>query len=115
MESVVGSSFGVFLFVTVLVMGFAAFITGQALANTWRPVWQVAPYCLLLGCTARFLTWSLFEGPLFALGPYLVGTGVLALICLLAHRVTQVNRMVQQYPWVYERAGPFSWREKAPE
>ena len=27
------------LFVTAIIVGFAAFMTGQALANTWRPAW----------------------------------------------------------------------------
>ncbi|WP_375731230.1 DUF6867 family protein [Azospirillum sp. B506] len=24
------------------------------------------------------------------------------------------RRMVNQYPWLYERAGPFAWRERTP-
>jgi len=30
-----------------------------------------------------------------------------------AYRLTQAHKMVAQYPWLYERAGLFAWREKA--
>ena len=30
-----------------------------------------------------------------------------------AYQVTRARWMVTQYPWLYERAGLFSWREKA--
>ena len=112
MESVLGTTLPVFIAVTVCVMGFAAYMTGLALANTWRSVWQAVGYSLLLGCADRFLTWSLFEGELFLLSGYLVDTGVLLAICLFAYRVTQASKMVSQYPWIYERRGLFGWRKK---
>ena len=34
-------SFGVFLLVTVILGGGAAFLAGRAIAETWRPWWQV--------------------------------------------------------------------------
>jgi hypothetical protein len=37
MESLLGTTLPVFIGMTVFVMGFAAFMTGQALANTWQP------------------------------------------------------------------------------
>ena len=103
----------VFVFVTLLLVGFAAFMSGQALANTWRPVWQTIPYSLGLGALDRFLTWALFKGPLFALLPYVFDTAILFAVCLVAYRLTQARKMVTQYPWIYERTGPFGWREKA--
>ena len=112
MEMLLGTTLPVFIGVTVLLMGFAAFMTGQALANTWRSAWQVVSYSLLLGCADRFLTWSLFEGALFSLSGYLIDTAVLLAICLFAYRITQANKMVSQYPWVYERRGLFGWRRK---
>ena len=112
METVLGTTLPVFIGLTLFIMGFASFMTGQALANTWRSVWQAVGYSLLLGCADRFLTWGLFEGELFLLSGYLVHTAVLLAICLFAYRVTQANKMVSQYPWVYERRGLFGWREK---
>ena len=29
-----------------------------------------------------------------------------------AYRLTQARKMVTQYPWLYEPAGPFAWRER---
>ena len=112
MEDILGSSIPVFIGVTLVLMGFAAYMTGQALAGTWRPLWQVYPYGLMLGAADRFLTWALFQGPLFSLAAYVIDTAVLLVICLSAYRLTQARKMVSQYPWIYERSGPFAWREK---
>ncbi len=116
MVEILGTTWPALIGVTMLVvaMTFASFITGQGLANTWRPIWQIVPYSLLLGCADRFLTWGLFEGELFLLSGYVIDTLVLLLIALIAYRLTQARMMVAQYPWIYERAGPFSWREKGP-
>ena len=28
--------------------------------------------------------------------------------------MTRARQMARQYPWLYERTGPFSWRERKP-
>ncbi len=112
MEALLGTTWQVFIGITVVIIGFAAAMTGQGLANTWRPVWQTALYGILLGGADRFLVFGLFEGELFLLSGYLIDTVVLIAISLLAFRLTQVNRMITQYPWLYERAGLFAWRDK---
>ncbi len=116
MVEILGTTWPALIGVTMLVtaMAFASFITGQGLANSWRPMWQIVPYTLLLGCADRFLTWGLFEGELFLLSGYVIDTLVLMLIALIAYRLTQARMMVAQYPWIYERAGPFGWRQKGP-
>ena len=113
MQDILGTSLPVFIGVTVVLMGFASFMTGQALANTWRPMWQVVPYCVLLGGADRFLTWGLFQGELLLLSGYVADTLVLIAISLFAYRLTLTHKMVTQYPWIYERAGVLSWREKS--
>ena len=113
MEELLGTSWLVYIGMTVCVIGFASFITGQGLANTWRSVWQIVPYALLLGGADRFLIWSLFQGE-FLLSGYVMDSLMLLVIALLAYKLTQARKMVAQYPWIYERAGPFSWREKGP-
>ena len=50
----------VFAVFTVIIMGGAAFMTGQAVAGTWRPVRQAVAYSVLLGLTDRFLVFALF-------------------------------------------------------
>jgi branched-chain amino acid transport system ATP-binding protein len=108
------SAWPVFLGITVVLCGFAAFATGRALAGTWRPMWWTAPYCLLLGLVDRFLQWSLFDGTLLSAEAYAADVAVLIVIALFAYRVTQARRMVRQYPWLYARAGLFSWRSIGP-
>jgi hypothetical protein len=112
MESVLGSSVAVFIGVTVVLFGGAAWMTGRALAVTWKPLWQVVPYSALLGLGARFLTYALFEGVLLSRRGYLISTAVVLLMTLVAYRLYQVHQMIQQYPWLYERRGPFAWRQK---
>ena len=46
-------------------------------------------------------------------GGYLIDVAVLMMISLFAYRLTQARKMTSQYPWVYERVGLLSWREKA--
>jgi hypothetical protein len=117
MESILSTSiWGPSIWVIVLwvLLAFAAFMTGQALANTWKPAWHLVVYVLLLGFADRFLTFALFEGELLSLSGYLVDTAVLLVVALFAFRITQVRKMVSQYPWLYERVGLFGWRQKGP-
>jgi urea transporter len=113
METLLGSTPGVFVGVTLLLFGFAAVMTGQALARTWRPAWQIAPYALLLAAGARFISYALFDGELLSASGYMLGAAALAVLAWASHRVTLARKMVTQYPWLYERAGLFGWRAKA--
>lgn len=105
-------SIPVFIGVTLVFMGGCAFMTGNALASTWRPPWQVLPYGLGLGLADRFLGFALFQGQLLSLTGYLLDSAILLAIALAAYRMTQARRMVMQYPWLYDRAGLFGWRSK---
>ena len=107
-----GTTLPVFIGLTVIVMGGTGVLTGQALARNWRPMWQAAAYCLLLGLVDRFLTYALFDGVLLSLAGYIVDTAIILCAALAAYRVTRVSKMVTQYPWLYERTGWFRWRER---
>jgi branched-chain amino acid transport system ATP-binding protein len=95
-----------------------AFLTGQALANGWQPLWKVAPYAVVLAFANRFMDWALFNGDFETLAPYfddwrIAGEIVfLFVLAVAAHRMTASHKIVRQYPWLYRRAGPFGWREK---
>ncbi|MCW8945997.1 MAG: hypothetical protein OQL10_14865 [Sedimenticola sp.] len=104
-------SIPVFIGVTLILFGGAAYMMGQAIAITWRPVLHVLAYGMLLGAGDRFLIFALFGGELTSLAGYLVDTVAIIAIGLLAFRITRVNRMVSQYPWLYRRSGFFSWAE----
>jgi hypothetical protein len=112
LEDLLGSSLGVYLGLTVFLFGLAAFLMGQALATTWRPMWTCLAYSALLAAGDRFLVYALFDGPLFSLAGYLVNAATLAAIAILAYQLTRANKMVTQYPWLYERTGPLGWRKK---
>ena len=108
----IGTTFPVFLGVTVGLMGGAGYLTGQALARGWRPIWQVVGYGLLLGLADRFLTFALFDGTLVTLMGFVIDTGVILAFALLGYRITYVDKMVVQYPWLYRRSGLLNWRER---
>jgi type IV secretory pathway TrbD component len=95
-----------------MLMGGAGYMAGQALATTWRPVWQVIAYSLLLGAVDRFLVFALFNGSLLSVVGYVLDTAVIAAISLCGYRLARVRRMIGQYPWLYERNGVFFWRKK---
>ena len=102
-------------FSLLVAMWFTAAMTGQGLANGWQPIWQAAFYCFLLGFADRFLVFALFDGELSSLGGFVVDTLILIAVGVLSHRLTMARRMVAQYPWIYERAGLFGWRDKSNE
>jgi len=105
-----GIDWPIFIGVTLILCGFAAYATGRALATTWRPARWAVLYCALLGAADRFIHGSLFEGDLLSPSGYLIDTAILIVIALTAYRITQAGKMVRQYPWLYRRTGPFSWR-----
>jgi hypothetical protein len=107
-------SFGVFLLVTIILGGGAAFLAGRAIAETWRPWWQVPVYSLILGATVRFFHFSLFGGTLLSAQYYLVDTAVCMALGFLGFRAARVRQMVTQYRWINEPAGRLRWRRKAP-
>ncbi|MGH6918603.1 MAG: DUF6867 family protein [Geminicoccaceae bacterium] len=112
MEALLGTSIGVFVALTVIVAGGAAIMTGRALADGWKPPWQVVAACFGLTLADRFLVYALFGGDLLSLSGFLIDFVVLTALALLAHRVTLVRKMVNQYPWRYERVSLFKYRER---
>jgi hypothetical protein len=90
MENLLGGSVLGFLGLTLALFAGASWMMGQALALTWRAAWQIVPYAAMLAATDRFLAFALFSG----------------------FRATRAGQMVAQYPWLFERTGPFSWRAR---
>jgi hypothetical protein len=107
-------SFGVFLLVTVFLGGGAAALAGRAIADTWRPGWQVAAYTLILGAVVRFFHFALFGGTLLSLHYYLVDSAVCMAFGGLGFRLARTAQMVTQYRWLYGRGGPMRWRRNPP-
>jgi hypothetical protein len=111
---------------TIIMFGGGGFMMGQALADTWRPWWQILPYSALMALGNNFLGFALFDGAFFidslfskcakplseAILEYVIDFAVILAFAGLSYRLTQVRKMPAQYPWLYERVGPFHWREK---
>jgi hypothetical protein len=113
MESLLGTSFGVFIGLTVIIIGGAAIMTGRALADGWKSPFHVVFACFGLTLADRFLVYALFGGELLSLSGFVIDFVVITAMALIAHRLTVVHKMVAQYPWRYERASLWSYREKA--
>jgi hypothetical protein len=102
-----------FLLVTVAMGGAAAYVSGMAIARTWRPFWHVPVYMLGLAAVVRFCHYALFQEPLLSPASYAVDLAVLLGAAALGHRIVRVRQMTQQYAWLYRRAGPLGWRPEA--
>jgi hypothetical protein len=105
-------SLGVFILVSLIMGGGAAYLSGRAIAGTWRPMWQVSIYMLVLGVAVRFMHFALFEGTLLSLHYYLVDTVICLIFGWLGYRATRVRQMITQYGWLYGRSGWLAWRPK---
>jgi hypothetical protein len=102
-------SFGVFLLVSVLLGGGAAWLAGRSIAATWRPWWHVTFYMLILGVAVRFLHFALFDATLLSLHYYLVDTAICLGLGFLGFRAARAAQMATQYRWINSRTGAFTW------
>jgi len=102
-----------FLLVTLIMGGAAAWASGRAIALTWRPFWQLFRTLAAVGFAVRFIHFSCFGGTLLTLHFYLVDTAIVTVIGLLGWRYTRTTQMTTQYAWLYERSGPLTWRSRA--
>jgi hypothetical protein len=99
--------------VVILSLGAAAaFASGRAIAQTWRPFWHVPAYMLLLAAVTRFCHFALFEEPLLDLSGYLVDLIVLVFSGGMGFKILRRQQMITQYAWEYAAAGPVGWRRK---
>ena len=105
-------SLGVFILVTLLMGGGAAWLAGRAIAGTWRPWWHVFFYMMILGVAVRFIHFALFEGTLLSAYYYLIDAAVCLIFGFLSFRATRARQMATQYGWIYASAGPFKWARR---
>ena len=105
-------SLRVFLVLTVVIGGGAAFLAGRGLARSWKPFWRVYFYMALLAAAVRFFHYALFDGNLRSLYYYLVTYVVLLAAGSLGFRAMRTTQMVSQYRWLYERTSLLTWRDR---
>jgi hypothetical protein len=102
----------IFLLLTVVLGGGAAYMAGTALAKGWKPTWLLVIYMVLFTAGIRFLHFALFQAQLTSPKYFLSHGLVLVALALLGYRITRVGQMTSQYPWLFERSGPLSWKSK---
>jgi Domain of unknown function (DUF6867) len=105
-------SLRVFLVLTVILGGGAAFLSGRGLARSWKPFSRVFFYMALLTAAVRFFHYALFDGDLRSVYYYLVTYVVLLAAACLGFRAMRTTQMVTQYRWLYERTSPLTWRAR---
>ena len=98
-------SFGIFLLVTIGLGGGAGWLSGRAIANTWRPWWQIVAYSMLLGVAVRFIHFALFDATFVSPHYYVVDTGVCMLFGFLGFRLARRAQMATQYGFLHARPG----------
>ncbi len=101
-----GDGLDSFLLVTVLLGGGAAWLSGRAIAQTWRPWWSVAAYMLILALAVRFIHYALFTGTLLSPHYYAVDAAVLILMATLGFRGTRAAQMARQYGFLNTSVSP---------
>jgi hypothetical protein len=106
-------SLGVFILITIVLGGGAAWLAGRAIALTWRPWRQVVLYMFILAIAVRFLHFALFEATFLSPHYYLVDVAVCLVGGLASYRVTRARQMVTQYRWINVRTGAMKWARQA--
>lgn len=102
----------IFLILTVIVGGGAAFMAGRNLAIGWKSPWALFVYMLIFTCGVRFLHFALFKNDLFSLQYYISHGLIVQGAALLGFRTTMARQMVAKYPFAYERTSLLGWRAK---
>jgi hypothetical protein len=97
------NSFGVFLIVTVVLGGGAAWLAGRAVAVAWGRWWLLVLYAALIGFGVRFIHFALFDGTLLSPHYYTVDTLIALGFALAGFRATRSRQMARQYGFL--RAG----------
>ena len=114
MRTVLGGDTGPFLGMAIL-FALAAVLTGRAMAETWRPGWQIVPVALALAAVDRFMLYALFGARLLSPGGFAIAAAIIGGFSAASYYRARARKMVRQYPWLYERSGPFGWRPRPAE
>ena len=110
------TSLWVFFLLTVVLAGGGGYLSGKAIATTWRSPWQTLPVAVILGAASRFMHFALFGGTLSAVQYLAIDAVIVLALALLGYRRGRAIQMAGQYAFLYRPAGPFGWQRqpKAP-
>ena len=90
----------IFVVVTLLLGGMAAFVSGRVIAQTWRPFWHLPAYMLVLALAVRFMHFAIFGEVLLSVRNYLVDLATLLVFAYLGFRSMRARQMSEQYGWL---------------
>jgi len=111
---ILGTTYPVFIGVTLIFMCGCSSMMGRTLAQTWRPARHALPYGLLLGVADRLIIYTLFGGDIRSVSGFIIDTYFILLAALVTYRYTLARQMVRQYPWLYRRFLILGWRRISP-
>jgi hypothetical protein len=89
-----------FLLITLSMGGGIAWLSGRAIASTWRPYWHVVAYMIVWAAVVRWLHYALFGGTLLSLSLYGLDLVVVLFFSLLSFVVMRNQQMKTQYGWL---------------
>jgi hypothetical protein len=93
----------VFLLITIIMGGAASFMTGRAIAQTWRPLWHIPFYAFAIACTVRFFHYALFEEQMMSAKNLIVDFVVMLAAAACGYRLHRTYQMARQYGWLAEQ------------
>jgi hypothetical protein len=105
-------TFWEFFWITIVLAGGAAYLTGRAVARSWDSGAQLAVYMILLTAACRFIHFALFNGTLLSLHYYVIDLIVLLIIAFIGRQLTRAKQMTTQYSFDYRRSGAAGWVRK---
>jgi len=90
-------SLATFLFVTFVLGGAAAFLSGRAIARIWQPWWMTVPAAFAVGIGVRFIHFALFDAAFAVLRFFAVDTLIVFAFALAGYWVARERQMTRQY------------------
>jgi hypothetical protein len=90
-----------FVMVTIILGGCASWLTGRAIAITWRPRWMLLPAALGLGAAIRFVHFALFDESLASLSLVGIDAATAFLFALAGYYMTRSRQMDRQYGFLH--------------
>src|SRR5262245_17766994 len=91
--------------------GTAAYLSGKAIAQTWRPFWHVPFYMLILAAMIRFCHFSLFDEPFLSLPSYAADFAIAFALAAVGFGRVRAHQMRTPYGWLYQGRGPLGRRK----
>jgi len=102
-----------FVLVTLIMGGWAAWMTGKACGSAWSRYPTLFIYLTLLTCAIRFLHQAPFGGNMFSPYHFVVDFIVIQVIGWLSYRLKVANQMASRYGWMFQKSGALSWTARS--